>query len=76
MSDYQKKVNEAPYHPGYEDAVITPRSNPVYIGMDPDKMIWRQKPLSEEEINGLISNSEGLNLYSFVRMIEERHGIK
>lgn len=24
MSDYQKKLAEAPYHPGYEDAVINP----------------------------------------------------
>jgi len=72
----QKLVEEAPYHPGYEDAVVTPRLDPVYKGMDPVKMLWRSKPLSDEEIKELIMNSEGLNLYSFARMIEERHGIK
>lgn len=73
-ASYKKKVEEAPYHPGYEDAVVTP--TPKYTGMNPAKMIWKPKPLSDEEIKELIMNSEGLNLYSFARMIEERHGIK
>ena len=45
-----KLVEEAPYHPGYEDAVITPRTNPVYKGLDVRKMLWKAKPLSNEEI--------------------------
>lgn len=67
-------VEEAPYHPGYEDAVVSPAQK--YKGVDPAKMIWKPKPLSDEQIKELIMNSEGLNLYSFARMIEERHGIK
>jgi hypothetical protein len=74
-----KLVEEAPYHPGYEDAVITPRSNPVYKGMDPAKMLWKPKPLSDEEIVK-ISKACDLNhvlgLVDFARAIEERHGIK
>lgn len=31
-ASYQKKVEEAPYHPGYEDAVVTPA--PKYTGMN------------------------------------------
>ena len=69
-----KLVEEAPYHPGYEDAVVSPAQK--YKGVDPVKMIWKPKPLSDEQIKELIMNSEGLNLYSFARMIEERHGIK
>jgi len=40
-ASYQKKVEEAPYHPGYEDAVVTPA--PKYTGMNPDKMLWKPK---------------------------------
>ena len=69
-----KLVDEAPYHPGYEDAVVNPAQK--YKGMNPAKMIWKPKPLSDEQIKELIMNSEGFNLYSFARMIEERHGIK
>lgn len=69
-----KLVEEAPYHPGYEDAVVSPAQK--YKGVDPAKMIWKPKPLSDEQIKELIMNSEGFNLYSFARMIEERHGIK
>ena len=43
-----KLVQEAPYHPGYEDAVIEPAF--AYKGVDPAKMIWKPKPLTEEEI--------------------------
>ena len=81
-----KLVEEAPYHPGYEDAVITPRSNPVYKGMDPAKMLWKPKPLSDDEIHELANehlrprNHDGhwvvLGLEDFARAIEERHGIK
>lgn len=86
---YQKKVEDAPYHPGYEDAVVPPK--PAYKGMDPAKMLWKPKPLSDEEIENLGRNiieveyfDEGeygmqSNIYGFVefaRAIEERHGIK
>jgi hypothetical protein len=54
----QQLVEEAPYHPGYEDAVITPRSDPVYRGMDPAKMLWKSKPLSNEEMAEKIKNME------------------
>jgi hypothetical protein len=91
MNDYAKKVEEAPYHPGYEDAVITPRSNPVYQGMDPTKLLWKTKPLSDEEIYELWCEADNTELLpemrmkdgsinyiitTFARAIEERHGIK
>ena len=74
-----KLVDEAPYHPGYEDAVVTPE--PVYKGMDPAKMLWKPKPLSDEQIDQIL---ESLDVYIdthagvklFVKAIEERHGIK
>jgi hypothetical protein len=43
-----KLVDEAPYHPGYEDAVVTPATK--YTGMNPAKMTWKSKPLTDEEI--------------------------
>ena len=84
-----KLVDEAPYHPGYEDAVVPP--NRVYAGVKVGKMLWKPKPLSDEEINalghelidveyfdegeyGMQSNIYGL--VEFARAIEERHGIK
>ena len=76
-ASYQKKVEEAPYHPGYEDAVVTPA--PKYTGMDPDKMVWKPKPLSDEEINEIylkIGNTKWDWQIEFARTIEERHGIK
>lgn len=85
---YQKKVEEAPYHPGYEDAVVTRRSDPVYRGMDPAKMIWKPKPLNDEEIKDIFLNNfpktdhEELRAsYIFIlkhciRDAEERYGIK
>jgi len=79
-ASYQKKVEEAPYHPGYEDAVITPRSDPVYKGMDPDKMIWKSKPLTHGEILDiylkLINGEKDLDIMEFAKAVEERHGIK
>ena len=50
-----KLVDEAPYHPGYEDAVVTPA--PVYKGMDPAKMIWKPKPITAEDIKSRIKHS-------------------
>ena len=90
-ASYQQKVEEAPYHPGYEDAVINKRSDPVYKGMDPAKMIWKSRPLSEEEIYEIWCESNPTEylpevrlkdgsliseFVDFVRSIEERHGIK
>ena len=67
-----KLVDEAPYHPGYEDAVVTPA--PKYTGMNPAKMIWKTKPLTNDEIVDLRLENEGI--IEFARAIEERHGIK
>jgi len=86
-ASYQKKVEEAPYHPGYEDAVVTPA--PKYTGMDPAKMLWKPKPLSDDEINeifvknfpamdreGEVGKSFRFILGCCIRDAEERHGIK
>ena len=73
-----KLVDEAPYHPGYEDAVVNP--TPKYTGLDPAKMIWKPKPLSEEEILKMASDmfhyTEYRLVVEFARAIEQRHGIK
>lgn len=77
-----KLVEEAPYHPGYEDAVITPRTNPVYKGLDVRKMLWKSRPLSDEEIMVLYEEfietqyASESNVLGFGRAIEEAHGIK
>lgn len=62
-----------------------------YKGVDPAKMIWKSKPLSDDEINELSGYhieiewfDEGeygmeYNIYGvrdLVRAVEERHGIK
>lgn len=69
---YQKKLDEAPYHPGYEDAVVPPA--PKYTGMNPSKMLWKSKPLTNDEIVDL--RLEHVGIIEFARAIEERHGIK
>jgi len=73
-----KLVQEAPYHPGYEDAVVNP--TPKYKGVDPAKMIWKSKPLSEEEILKMASDlfhyTEYRLVIEFARAIEQRHRIK
>lgn len=76
-----KLVQEAPYHPGYEDAVVIPE--PVYKGMDPAKMLWKPKPLSEEQIKQMILehieqrlDGERFAYLDFARAIEKAHGIK
>lgn len=77
-----KLVEEAPYHPGYEDAVITPRTNPVYKGLDVRKMLWKSRPLSNEEIMVLYEEfietqyASESNVLGFGRAIEKAHGIK
>jgi hypothetical protein len=78
MSDYQKKLADAPYHPGYEDAVVTP--TPKYTGMNPDKMLWKTKPLTHGEILNMYldftNGNKDLDVFEFAKAIEERHGIK
>ena len=73
-----KLVDEAPYHPGYEDAVVPPK--PAYKGLDPAKMIWKAKPLSDEEIEQIYYNicleDKDNQVLALARAIEERHGIK
>jgi len=70
-----KLVDEAPYHPGYEDAVVPPKT--PYRGMDPAKMVWKPKPLSDEEIKLIASFHQIVGeITEFARAIEERHGIK
>lgn len=84
-----KLVDEAPYHPGYEDAVVSPAQK--YKGVDPAKMIWKPKPLSDEEIYALWCEADNTELLpemrlkdgsinyiitTFARAIEERQGIK
>ena len=66
--NYQKKLAEAPYHPGYEDAVVT-EPKPFFYG------IYKSKPLTNEEIIGIRMQTEG-DIIAFARAIEERHGIK
>jgi len=64
-------VAEAPYQPGYEDAVIT----------EPKRFlcgIYKSKPLTDEEIIQ-IWGAESIwddKLIAFARAIEEKHGIK
>lgn len=73
-----KLVDEAPYHPGYEDAVIEPAF--MYKGVDPAKMIWKPKPLTEDEIlktaSDMFHYTEYRLVVEFAREIEQRHGIK
>jgi len=71
-----KLVDEAPFHPGYEDAVVNP--TPKYTELDPAKMIWKSKPLTDEEVWALSEEfiREKQNILLFARAIEQRHGIK
>jgi len=66
--NYQKKLAEAPYHPGYEDAVVT-EPRPFFCG------VYKSKPLTNQEIIGIRMQTEG-DIIAFARAIEERHGIK
>jgi hypothetical protein len=43
-----KLVEEAPYHPGYEDAAVLPTS--IYKGIDPKKLIWKPTPSYDEVV--------------------------
>ena len=66
--NYQKKLAEAPYHPGYEDAAVT-EPRPFFCG------VYKSKPLTNQEIIGIRMQTEG-DIIAFARAIEERHGIK
>lgn len=67
-------VAEAPYQPGYEDAVVT-EPKPFFCG------IYKSKPLTNQEIDNM---SDGIfndiDTYAgrreFARAIEKAHGIK
>ena len=74
-----KLVDEAPYHPGYEDAVVNP--TPKYTGMNPAKMIWKTKPMTEEELDRILDTLDvyidtRAGVVQFCRAIEAQHGIK
>jgi len=60
-------VAEAPYQPGYEDAVVT-EPKPFFCG------VYKSKPLSDKEIHELIVNK--VTDYELCRAIEKAHGIK
>lgn len=71
-------VAEAPYQPGYEDAVVT-EPKPFFCG------IYKSKPLSDKEIVNIANACMGgasawhnpdLDIYEFARAIEKAHGIK
>ena len=67
-------VAEAPYQPGYEDAVVT-EPRPFFCG------IYKSEPLTDQEIDDLSDEvSNYIDTYAgrreFARAIEERHGIK
>ena len=61
-------VAEAPYQPGYEDAVVT-EPKPFLCG------IYKSKPLTDQEITGIRMQTEG-DIIAFARAIEKAHGIK
>jgi hypothetical protein len=61
-------VAEAPYQPGYEDAVVT-EPKPFLCG------IYKSKPLTNQEITGIRMQTEG-DIIAFARAIEKAHGIK
>jgi len=65
--DKPNYVAEAPWQPGYEDAVVT-EPKPFFCG------VYKSKPLSDKEIHELIVNK--VTDYELCRAIEERHGIK
>lgn len=74
MDDYEKKVKDAPYQPGYEDAVVT-ESKPFLYG------IYKPKPLTDQEIDDMSDSiSNDIDTYAgrreFARAIEKAHGIK
>ena len=71
-----KLVDEAPYQPGYEDAVIIPEKLSQKITQALDR-----KPITEDELDRIL---ESLDVYynthagvmQFLRAIEAHHGIK
>ena len=72
-----KLVDEAPYHPGYEDAVVPPKS--AYKGIDAANMLWKPKPLTDDEILQIwdtFTRTDNDEILDFVRVLEERYGVK
>ena len=71
-----KLVDEAPYQPGYEDAVIIPEKLSQKITQALDR-----KPMTEDELDRIL---ESLDVYynthagvmQLLRAIEAHHGIK
>jgi hypothetical protein len=53
-----KLVDEAPYHPGYEDAVVSPAQK--YKGVDPAKMIWKNDELLRQQADKITKYEEVL----------------
>jgi hypothetical protein len=68
-NDYQKKLAEAPYHPGYEEDAVVTEPKPFFYG------VYKSKPLTNEEITGIRMQTEG-DIIAFARAIEKAHGIK
>ena len=68
MSNKPNYVAEAPYQPGYEDAVVT-ESKPVLYG------IYKSKSLTHQRIIELWTLSKGDPIL-FARAIEEAHNIR
>jgi hypothetical protein len=68
MSNKPNYVAEAPYQPGYEDAVVT-ESKPVLYG------IYKSKSLTHQRITELWTLSKG-DYILFARAIEEAHNIR
>lgn len=69
-------VAEAPYQPGYEDAVVT-EPKPFLCG------IYKSKPLSDKKIVEIATEhihmtlgGERFGYLEFARAIEKAHGIK
>jgi hypothetical protein len=61
-------VAEAPWQPGYEDAVVK-EPRPFFCG------IYKSKPLTYDEITDIETQTKG-DIIAFTRAIERRHGIK
>jgi hypothetical protein len=56
-----KLVDEAPYHPGYEDAVVNPAQK--YKGMNPAKMIWNNNELLRQQADRIAELEDKLSFY-------------
>ena len=66
--DKPNYVAEAPWQPGYEDAVVT-EPKLFFCG------VYKSKPLTDQEITEIRMQTEG-DIIAFARAIEKAHGIK